>query len=87
LALAAEELLVTSERIVSLLLVEFAESFNGITAGEFEDRELILSVFWLFAFTGVCPWHGIMIKVEVIPNASMRKRQKDCCIEISKMGE
>jgi hypothetical protein len=45
LALAAEGLLVTSETIVGLLLVELAESFSGIAADEFEDRELILSVF------------------------------------------
>ncbi|MEH2192432.1 MAG: hypothetical protein V7K98_07285 [Nostoc sp.] len=45
LTLAAEELLVTSERIVDFLLVEFAESLNGIVEDEFEDTEVILSVF------------------------------------------
>lgn len=41
----AEDLLVTSETMVGLLLVEFAESLNGIVEDEFEDTELILSVF------------------------------------------
>ncbi|MBN3909928.1 MAG: hypothetical protein HWQ35_26330 [Nostoc sp. NMS1] len=45
LALAAEELLLASDTIVCLLLVELAESLNGIAEGEFEDTELILSVF------------------------------------------
>jgi hypothetical protein len=44
-ALTAEELLLTSERIVGLLLVELGESLNGIAKGEFEDTELIFSVF------------------------------------------
>ncbi len=45
LALAVEELLVASERIAGLLLVELAKSLNGIAGGEFEDMELGLSVF------------------------------------------
>ena len=53
LALAPEELLAVSERIAGLLLVELAKSLNWITEGEFEDMEVILSVFWLLDFTGV----------------------------------
>jgi hypothetical protein len=53
LALAPEELLDASERIGGLLLVELAKSLNWIAEGEFEDREVILSVFWVLDFTGV----------------------------------
>jgi hypothetical protein len=52
LALAAE-LLDASETIGGLLLVELAKSLNWITEGEFEDTEVILSVFGLLGFTGV----------------------------------
>ncbi|MEH1796298.1 hypothetical protein [Nostoc sp.] len=45
LALAVEELLIASEMIAGLLLVELAESLNGIAGDEFEDMELIFSVF------------------------------------------
>ncbi|MEH1786045.1 MAG: hypothetical protein V7K67_10980 [Nostoc sp.] len=46
LALAAEELLDdASERIDDLLLVELAKSLNWIVEDEFEDMEVILSVF------------------------------------------
>ncbi|MEH1969816.1 MAG: hypothetical protein RM347_019625 [Nostoc sp. ChiQUE02] len=45
LALAAEELLAASERIGGLLLVELAKSRNWLVEGEFEDMEVILSVF------------------------------------------
>ncbi|MEH1823312.1 MAG: hypothetical protein V7L31_30290 [Nostoc sp.] len=46
LALAAEELLDdASETIDDLLLVELAKSLNWIVEDEFEDMELILSVF------------------------------------------
>ncbi|MEH2346695.1 MAG: hypothetical protein V7K55_01590 [Nostoc sp.] len=45
LALAVEELLIASEMIAGLLLVELAESLNGIAEDEFEDMELIFSVF------------------------------------------
>ncbi|MBC6429579.1 hypothetical protein FM036_01335 [Nostoc sp. HG1] len=53
LALAPEELLDASERIGGLLLLELAKSLNWIAEGEFEDREVILSVFWVLDFTGV----------------------------------
>ena len=53
LALAPEELLAASESIGGLLLVELAKSLNSIAEGEFEDMEIILSVFWLLNFTGV----------------------------------
>ncbi|MCC5641649.1 hypothetical protein LC607_01475 [Nostoc sp. CHAB 5824] len=53
LALVPEELLAASERIGDLLLVEFAKSLNWIAEDEFEDMEVILSVFWLLDFTGV----------------------------------
>lgn len=45
LALAVEELLIASEMIAGLLLVELAESLNGIAGDKFEDIELIFSVF------------------------------------------
>ncbi|MEH1782005.1 MAG: hypothetical protein V7L26_23430 [Nostoc sp.] len=46
LALVAEELLDdASERIDDLLLVELAKSLNWIVEDEFEDMEVILSVF------------------------------------------
>ncbi|MEH1826097.1 hypothetical protein FD723_09530 [Nostoc sp. C052] len=46
LALAAEELLDdASERIDDLLLLELAKSLNWIVEDEFEDMEVILSVF------------------------------------------
>ncbi|MEH1852112.1 MAG: hypothetical protein V7L11_10590 [Nostoc sp.] len=46
LALAAEELLDdASETIDDLLLVELAKSLNWIVEDEFEDVEVILSVF------------------------------------------
>ncbi|MEH2050581.1 hypothetical protein [Nostoc sp.] len=46
LALAAEELLDdASETIDDLLLVELAKSLNWIVEDEFEDMEVILSVF------------------------------------------
>ncbi|MEH2263478.1 hypothetical protein [Nostoc sp.] len=45
LALAVEELLIASEMIAGLLLVELAESLNGIAEDEFEEMELIFSVF------------------------------------------
>ncbi|MEH1769658.1 hypothetical protein [Nostoc sp.] len=46
LALAAEELLDdASETIDDLLLVELARSLNWIVEGEFEDVEVILSIF------------------------------------------
>ncbi|WP_335042703.1 hypothetical protein [Nostoc sp.] len=45
LALAPEELLTASERIGVLLLVELAKSLNWIAEGEFEEMEVILSVF------------------------------------------
>ena len=53
LALAPEELLDALERIGGLLSVELAKSLNWIAEGEFEDREVILSVFWVLDFTGV----------------------------------
>ncbi|WP_322679382.1 MULTISPECIES: hypothetical protein [unclassified Nostoc] len=53
LALTAAELLDASETIDGLLLVELAKSPNWITEGEFEDAEVILSVFGLLGFTGV----------------------------------
>ncbi|MCC5663599.1 hypothetical protein LC653_06580 [Nostoc sp. CHAB 5784] len=53
LALTPEELLAASERIGGLLLVELAKSLNWVAEGEFEDMEVILSVFWLLDFTGV----------------------------------
>ena len=53
LALAPEDLLATSEIIGGLLSVELAKSLSWIAEGEFEDMEVILSVFWLLDFTGV----------------------------------
>lgn len=53
LALTPEELLAASERIGGLLLVKLAKSLNWVAEGEFEDMEVILSVFWLLDFTGV----------------------------------
>ncbi|MCC5626931.1 hypothetical protein LC613_01475 [Nostoc sphaeroides CHAB 2801] len=53
LALAPEELLPASESIGGLLLVELAKSLNWIAEAEFEDMEVIFSVFWLLDFTGV----------------------------------
>jgi hypothetical protein len=53
LALASEEFLAASDRIGGLLLVELAKSLNWIAEGEFEDMEVILSVFWVLDFIGV----------------------------------
>ncbi|MBG1243847.1 hypothetical protein [Nostoc sp. NZL] len=53
LALVPEELLAASESIGGLLLVELAKSLNWIAEDEFEDMEVIFSVFWLLDFTGV----------------------------------
>ncbi len=53
LELAPEELLAASERIGGLLLVELAKSLNCIGESEFEDMEVIFSVFWVLDFTGV----------------------------------
>ena len=44
-ALAVEELLAASERRGGLLLVELAKSLNWIAEDEFEDTEVVLSVF------------------------------------------
>ncbi|ODG98916.1 hypothetical protein A4S05_06815 [Nostoc sp. KVJ20] len=42
---AVEELSAASERIGGLLLVESAKSLNWIAEDEFEDTEVVLSVF------------------------------------------
>lgn len=78
LALAPEELLAASERIGGLLLVELAKSLNWIAEGEFEDMEVILSVFWVLDFTGVSAWDGVMMKVELVPNTSISRLKIYC---------
>lgn len=86
MALAAEELLTASARIGGLVLVELAKSLNGIAEGEFEDMELILSVFWLLVFTGVSAWDGVTMRVGLVANTSMSKWEIYCCMAIGKMG-
>lgn len=86
LALAAEELLTASARIGGLLLAELAKSLNWIAEGEFEDMELILSVFGLLVFTGVSAWDGVTMRVELVANTSMSKWEIYCCMGIGKMG-